>query len=77
MARIKITKWTLSKNVDSQKFFSYIAGGSINPHNHIVKFLALISTKVDTHFEHFDPGISLLGLYPPETCATSPIQNSK
>ena len=37
------------KIVDSQKFFSHIAGGSINSHNHIVKFVALISTKVDTH----------------------------
>lgn len=37
----------------------------------------LLSTKVDIHFEHCDPGISLLGTYPVETCTTSPPRNFK
>ena len=59
------------KTADPQEFFSYIAGESINSYNH---FLALLSPKVDIHFEHFDPGIPLLSTYPAATCATSPIQ---
>lgn len=73
MAIIKITNKTkFVKTMDSQEF-SHIADGCITLYNHAEK-LALLSTKVDTHFQHSDPSISHLGIYPAETCATSPIQ---
>lgn len=73
MAIIKITnKPKFVKTMDPQEF-SHIASGSITSYNHVEK-LALLSTKVDTHFQHSDPGISHLGIYPAETCATSSTQ---